>query len=212
MKKFHECSSCEKKYSRKDHLARHTASVHEKSTLFTCEHCSKVFYIDYKLRRHIQSHKKIQCSHCTGYFESKTELSAHLLGVGSFFPCPAGRCTQIFDSQASLNEHFQLFHSKKTETIHKSYHCIHDNCDKIFHSHKQLNAHVKEFHAKPQKKLHDCNLCSKSFSSAYSLRTHISTFHLKLRKYSCQSCNKAKFMHMKSLKQHIQRCAVPMAA
>jgi C2H2 type zinc finger protein len=211
MKRFHECSSCEKKYSRKDHLTRHMASVHERSTLFTCEYCPKIFYIDYKLKRHVQSHRKIQCPHCNEYFESKVELSTHLFDVGVFFPCPATKCMQIFSLQAALDEHFQLSHSRRTKAVHKLYHCTHDNCDKVFHARKQLSIHVKQLHAQPNKKLHDCNLCGKSFSSAYSLKTHTSTFHLKLRKYSCQSCNKARFMHMKSLKQHIQRCRVPVA-
>ena len=51
------CDSCGKAFYRKDCLTIHTKSVHYGERKFTCQACGKKFVDNYKLERHLKTHK-----------------------------------------------------------------------------------------------------------------------------------------------------------
>jgi len=75
------CDSCGKAFYRKDCLTIHTKSVHFGERKFTCQTCGKKFINNYKLERHLQTHrvltvaaKKIQRKKAASVSLLKVEL------------------------------------------------------------------------------------------------------------------------------------------
>ena len=90
--KQHQCSRCEFKAVKKDHLQTHIKSVHE-GHKFHCPQC------EYKATRgtHLQTHiksvhegQKFQCPQCVYKATWKSDLQTHIKSVheGQKFPCP----------------------------------------------------------------------------------------------------------------------------
>ena len=59
VKRF-KCDSCEKAFTRQDHLRRHVASVHQAQKNFYCDFCEKAFARKDYLKSHIASFHKDQ--------------------------------------------------------------------------------------------------------------------------------------------------------
>ena len=76
-----ECYICEKKFSRKDELKRHTDSVHKKKKPHQCPICYKTFSQKCEIKQHTDSvHEKKKphkCSICDKTFARKYELKSH---------------------------------------------------------------------------------------------------------------------------------------
>ena len=53
--KEHQCDTCEKSFSRSDHLKRHIACVHEGQKNHKCHLCEKTFGRSDRLKHHISS-------------------------------------------------------------------------------------------------------------------------------------------------------------
>lgn len=74
-----QCSSCEKSFSRSDHLQRHI-KLHKKEKSPCCFHCSKAFSNSYYLKVHSKTHcknKPFNCSQCSLTFIYSTLLEKH---------------------------------------------------------------------------------------------------------------------------------------
>ena len=56
-----QCEQCSKPFGRKDHLAAHIKSVHEKVKEFCCDQCMKQFVREEQLTGHLKTvHEKIE--------------------------------------------------------------------------------------------------------------------------------------------------------
>jgi len=82
-KKF-KCSICEKLFSNKSELTKHSLIQHENSDRFKCHVCDKRLTSKQALRNHLQTHeenieKKFSCQRFSKSFRLKDHLQAHQL-------------------------------------------------------------------------------------------------------------------------------------
>ena len=89
-------------------------------------------------------------------------LRWHLLNVHAYKPCKT--CKEIFDSDASLQQHFCPM---------KNFHC--DKCPKFFRSAVGWMLHHKKVHSGLR---HVCHICGDQLSDVNSLRRHMACRHL----------------------------------
>ena len=90
--KEQNCDICNKEFSRKEHLLKHTKrsnlkrhiKTHIQSTAehYSCDKCKKSFYRSDDLKKHIRTHEEpeFQCTHCKEYFSNTFNLTQHIEG------------------------------------------------------------------------------------------------------------------------------------
>ncbi|XP_046407936.1 zinc finger protein 883-like [Ischnura elegans] len=179
--KTYPCGECDKSFSQKSHLVCHMR-IHTKENPYSCNVCEKSFNIRSNLVSHIRTHTKekpYSCNECDKSFSQKSHLVRHIRTHTKEKPYPCNECDKSFCQKSTLVCHMQI-HTKENP-----YAC--NECEKSFSQKSHLVRHIRT-HTK--EKLYSCNECDKSFSRKDNLVIHIRT-HWKEKPYSCNECDKS---------------------
>lgn len=159
LRKIHQCEECFYETNLKSSYLNHQWKIHGGSKpepTYICEICSKGFFRNERLKRHLDRHNNIKryfCDQCMFATHAKNDLAKHLLTHLTFndprvcHKCEAEGCGAVYRWKVSLTNHIKLNHLKE--------------------------------------KLVACNLCSKSFTREAMLRNHVRFVHFKERPFSC---------------------------
>ena len=212
------CEECGKRFSRKDHLKRHSLT-HTGEKPHICDICGSRYSRGDALHLHkvtcqLRHESASELLTITGKSEGKTlEKVSHLLFdkvVDCIWGCKL--CYSIFETEIELENHRASLHSSSSEkygshwvTSLSKFKC--PNCEKllktkhliwfIYHMEK-----CKRGHSSPETQLFLCHICSKSFHSKPSLKMHVNYVHTEERPHVCGVCNKS-YKIRSELNQHI---------
>ncbi|XP_058801219.1 zinc finger protein 665-like [Phymastichus coffea] len=190
----HNCSICNKDFSRPDKLREHQQSKHKdevfgksdsenesddentgssrkkdkKNRPYKCSICPKAFAQTQSLANHEERHKR-----------DKDVQKRYLCEV----------CSKCFAQRGSLVAHM------RTHTGVKPYVC--NVCSRAFTKSTYLQLHLR-IHS--GEKPYVCQYCNRAFARANTLARHL-TMHTGEAKYQCQICSKS-FRRLTSLNEH----------
>lgn len=193
-----QCDTCQNRFSRKDHLAKHVAAVHEKIRPFECTTCGQKFSQKHHLRAHILARheddksaaKAYACAQCQKRFTRNDHLERHIESVHEKrkqFECAV--CAHQFARKHHLSKHILAVHAKV-----KPYGC--HLCDQSFLQRHHLGAHIMSVHQPPVHEEEDgtktyvCAICSHRFKRKDHLKKHVETVHEKNRAFACGLCDR----------------------
>lgn len=195
-KSDHQCSFCDKKFSKTKALLEHE-HIHTGKMPYECQECLKPFSTLKSLRVHGITHKEIDrqmCADCGRTFNNTGTLNIHIrerhlpdTDKRRLFPCRY--CDNKFKTNHQLFSHLRT-HKKTNETFT----C--DHCQREFKSKRLIFAHMDNVHSK----LHTCSVCSKAFRHKAHRDDH-ENIHTGHRPYQCQFCPK-EFMNKAGLTRH----------
>ena len=138
-----------------------------------CESCSKSFYSEGILKRHIhtihEGHKGYKCKSCGKSFVDGSNLKRHIHTVHEGHKdhkCES--CGKSFSEKANLKKHIHTVHEG-----HQDYKC--ESCGKSFSQAGNLKKHIYMVHEEHRD--HKCEFCAKLFSQAGDLKKHVHTIH-----------------------------------
>jgi KRAB domain-containing zinc finger protein len=191
--KLYICDLCEKVFTQKSGLKRHTLTVHAKEKTYKCEQCDYATSDPYSLTGHKRTHtgeKPYQCDQCDKAFTFSSNLKEHKRIHTEEKPYECDVCKKAFTQSSALKIH------KGRHSGEKPYRC--DQCEKAFRVKSDLKRHTLTVHAK--EKTYKCDQCDYATSSSDSLTMHKRT-HTGEKPYTCDICNKA-FTNPGSLRRH----------
>ncbi|XP_050361431.1 zinc finger protein 846-like isoform X1 [Nymphalis io] len=172
----HRCDTCNRRFYRKDLLARH-AKIHKSiEKCFECDVCNKKFHRRDNLRAHMRVHES------TGAGVDGTSSSASLCLY----------CGRSFSNSSNLIVHM------RRHTGEKPYKC--DFCGKGFPRSSDLQCHRRSHTGE---KPCICGVCGKAFARSNKLSRHMRV-HTGMKPYKCPYCEKA-FSQSNDLKLHVRR-------
>ncbi|XP_056645774.1 zinc finger protein 271-like isoform X2 [Diorhabda sublineata] len=186
--KIYKCNSCNKEFSRSDHLNRHTVT-HSTTKPFHCTMCLKNFSRSDSFKLHQKQHELCNecCKICKGTFLSKSLLIEHMKthqDHSKNFLCFV--CGKTFSRKDNLHTHLKRHRGEKT------FKC--EYCKKGFIRLSELNIH-KKYHTGEKNYL--CPFCGRGFVRLYNLTVHMRT-HIDEESYQCN----AAIAQSKDLKNH----------
>ena len=168
----YQCETCGKQFPRRDQFAifnRHVQSHSMGDPKIKCEHCSKCFFFEIDLRRHMNMHTFVYCDKC----EFKTpkhhaqQLTSHMRNKHTMekpFKCTT--CDKGFATRKFLSNHIEIHDPVK------KYEC--SVCGKKFRLEKHLWTHSK-IHSKSY--AGQCDICDKKFVQKYNMTLHMRKHH-----------------------------------
>ena len=197
----HKCLTCHKEFPTAQRLQRHVA-IHREEKFFKCDMCDAVF--SKKSQKQIKYHKqlhdktpvgaKFRCYFCPAVFSLQCRCLKHMQShKNSFGKYDCINCEKMFPTLSKWKTHMMI------HTHEKPYAC--GECGKSFAQKINLKMHEFGVHKKIRRirkvafKKNPCSMCSKSFISPSALEAHFQASHLKLKKFSCQGCNKHFFIN-----------------
>uniref|UniRef100_A0A6M2DLX0 C2H2-type domain-containing protein n=2 Tax=Xenopsylla cheopis TaxID=163159 RepID=A0A6M2DLX0_XENCH len=221
------CKDCGRRFRQavalRNHITcHHSSSLDEKTELFICEYCKKVFPLKERLSLHLRVHtgyKPYQCPNCPMRFARGGQLKQHSYTHSGLRPYKCKHCTATFTTSGNLKLHVNRHLEVRDYTCHqcgksfirpdalrKHLTCFHDNV-KTFHCdicNKEFKGHLPQ-HLRThfQEKPHGCSACGATFAQRSHLIVHQRT-HSGEKPYRCQVCWKA-FAHSTALRLHIRR-------
>ena len=125
------------------------SSSNSKTTVFTCQNCSKMFNSEIELDFHKISagHKKIlpkksvQCTVCNRMFSSRGNLNRHqIIHTREKASCP--KCSKVFTSENRLRNHIRTQHSHCDAVVTTNV-PVCKGCGETFSVEKVLTNHMK---------------------------------------------------------------------
>ncbi|XP_032819022.1 fez family zinc finger protein 1 [Petromyzon marinus] len=167
----------------------------DRSKLFACDLCGKVFSAQYNLTRHMPVHtgaRPFVCKVCGKGFRQASTLCRHKIIHTQEKPHKCQHCGKAFNRSSTLNTHIRI-HSG-----YKPFVC--EFCGKGFHqkgnykNHKLTHSGDKQF---------KCKVCSKAFHQVYNLTFHMHT-HTETKPFTCSFCGKG-FCRNFDLKKHVRK-------
>ena len=197
-------------------------------TTFTCSNCSKIFFNQQELRRHVKKihygsdtrMKKFKCGVCPKYYSSRESLRRHVREyhenqtiepLNQKFICP--RCSKSYDHKESLRKHIRTKHEK----IYGGQCYLCEN--KYF---QDITRHHTKIHSAPTNEVlktrtvcqqilapnsgqSQCNKCGSHFKSMRALARHRHKVHStnvkKMKPNPCSKCDKT-FVSKNNLRIH----------
>eukprot|EP00073_Rattus_norvegicus_P047201 XP_017449359.1 PREDICTED: zinc finger protein 501-like [Rattus norvegicus] len=179
-KNLHQCSECEKCFTKTRDLHLHQR-IHTGKKRYKCSQCDKSFARESYLRHHQRIHtgeKPYKCSECDKCFTEKGTLRTHMRIHTGEKPYKCSECDKCFTEKGTLKRHMRI------HTGEKPYKC--SECDKCFRLQFHLNIHQR-IHTgeKPYK----CSECEKYFTYKCNFRIH-QRIHTGEKPYKCSECDK----------------------
>ncbi|XP_032746876.1 zinc finger protein 25-like [Rattus rattus] len=190
-KNLHQCSECEKCFTKTRDLHLHQR-IHTGKKRYKCSKCDKSFARESYLRHHQRIHtgeKPYKCSECDKCFTEKGTLKRHMRIHTGEKPYKCSECDKCFRLQSHFNIH------QRIHTGEKPYKC--SECEKYFTDKCNFRIHQR-IHTgeKPYK----CSECNKCFTEKGTLRFH-QRIHTGEKPYKCGECDKC-FGHKSHLSNH----------
>ncbi|TYZ62669.1 hypothetical protein PybrP1_002848 [[Pythium] brassicae (nom. inval.)] len=147
---------CAKSYSKREHLTRHSLSIHksdEQEKPFRCELCQIGFAYSHGLARHMKrSHlnenKPYTCGQCLLAFKKKSELQAHSFVHTGVLPFECSECGARFAKRFKLGQH-ERQHAANKEADTRVLFCEEAGCGQVLFSAEEKATHEAEVHSKP---------------------------------------------------------------
>ncbi|XP_023947522.2 zinc finger protein 493 isoform X2 [Bicyclus anynana] len=133
-----KCGHCNKIYKSKYNLKIHLRNVTVEKQ-FICEVCSKKFYTERILTKHMFWHsneRPFGCEVCGLKYKAKAQLKVHMVKHSGAMPFTCVNCGKGFASTSQLKRH------KSVHTGVRAYKCLH--CERSFHAKKRLLEHAAQ--------------------------------------------------------------------
>ena len=207
--------SCDKRYSRRDHLNRHQQShTPDVAKKYKCtfDGCTKSFVTKQKLERHTAVHtkaKQFTCTECDETFAKKWILAQHKAAAhgegdkSTPYKCNEPGCDKRFLRPSGLQRHMNKVHNWEG----KEYICGDTKCNGIaFKKMSELKRHMSIVH--PRVKQWECPECALCLRNKTRLDKHIKTHRMNVAdrlEYFCEvpGCMKA-YTTKSNLNAHVR--------
>ncbi|XP_059621870.1 zinc finger protein 271-like isoform X2 [Phlebotomus argentipes] len=216
--KMYFCRICKIKFMWENSHEKHHQTVHANRQLatkgrrergakekpreksFLCSICTKSFYRQEHLDRHVKIHmpseKKFECTVCQKKFNRKDNLRSHMR-VHKDIKEDTDKHLCVYCGRSFSNSSNLIVHMRR-HTGEKPYRC--DLCEKGFPRSSDLQCH-RRTHTGEKPCL--CTICGKGFSRSNKLVRHM-RIHTGVRPYKCTYCDRA-FTQSNDLTLHIRR-------
>ncbi|CAH1127829.1 unnamed protein product [Ceutorhynchus assimilis] len=196
------CTTCNKPFSRGEHLIRHL-KLHQEVTdegEHKCSICESVFQRSDHLARHTKTHlmqdKRHVCLDCGKAFNRLDNLKTHQrIHTGAKDNAKLHLC--VYCGKEFNNSSNMIVHMRR-HTGERPYKC--NECGKGFPRSHDLKCHERTHSGE---KPYLCTLCGKSFNKSNKLLRH-SRVHTGERPYVCNICSRA-FTQSNDLALHMRR-------
>ena len=197
-----QCDRCEKSFSRKEHLERHSRVNHkfsEKNPIFNCPICASTFKKKSSFQRHRVDHIRyplqFSCEDCPDKFfpaeALRRHIESHRVSAVQKFECC--KCGKVFTLEKNYKRHVE---NSLEDGIDK-YIC--DQCKRSFCSKTSLIYHMEFKHKEGVGKF-KCHKCSLNYDSKSLLLVHYEHVH-RSEEFQCDSCDKS-FSRVEHLRRH----------
>lgn len=213
------CTICGRDYKKREAMVFHRKH-HKPEKEFICDICSKRFPSQYKLQRHITTHKvckyivRYECPVCAHMFHTKYHIQMHLTThqkeglileenrneILAMVLQNVRRIPTQPDGPQNLTSVIPSDERSRVCNI----------CGEVFTHFYFLEEHLKthgskialEDVVKAEEKKYICEVCNKGFKLHYYLKLHSFT-HTKEKPFICQQCGKG-FITKGKLKRHLE--------
>ena len=167
-----KCQTCGRTFVKQEKLNRHLKSHSMGDPALTCEKCSKVFFFEPELKKHVHEvHTYVYCHMCEYKATRQLGLKAHIRSKHTKeMPFKCTQCGKGFATGTYLSRHMELH-----EPV-KKHEC--SVCGKKFGASRHLYTHSK-IHSKSF--AGQCDICDKKFVQKFNLTLH-------MRKHHPESC------------------------
>lgn len=161
--KKHQCSVCNKRFTRKQHLDLHRR-VHSGEKPYSCTICERTFALKGTLEVHMRTHtgeRPYSCSICKKTFTQTSALTSHRRTHTGEKPFSCPTCKKTFGQKVHLEVHM------RSHTGERPYCC--SFCSKPFADSYNLKIHMR---VHTGEKPYKCSVCQKGFTVSSNLRAH----------------------------------------
>lgn len=161
--KKHQCSVCQKRFTRKQHLDLHRR-VHSGEKPFSCTVCNRTFALKGTLEVHMRTHtgeRPYCCPICKKTFTQTSALNSHRRTHTGEKPFGCPTCKKTFGQKVHLEVHM------RSHTGERPYCC--SFCTKPFADSYNLKIHMR---VHTGEKPYRCSVCQKGFTVSSNLRAH----------------------------------------
>ena len=179
-------ANCDFVHQTKDDLYSHVEKIHNKSSLYTCLHCDKIFFSPSRLNKHMGSshqvkHDNLTCLWCNKKFETIKRATGHMRSQHSILRrVECDICNKEFDNKQAMETHIKFMHTGKKP----KYTC--HICGKEFTN--QTNFKIHEIRHMKKSEDIECKECDRKYVCELELNLHISRCH-KPKNFLCTQCD-----------------------